>query len=88
MALEPFYKNTGRTGTVVSAPDFHDWRRRNRVFERLAYHTGGEGPLLVHGAASLVDVQTVTTDFFGVFGLPPHAGRFWMSTRTAPPSRS
>jgi putative ABC transport system permease protein len=77
VALEPFYKNTGRTGTVVSAPDFHDWRRRNRVFERLAYHTGGEGPLLVHGAASLVDVQTVTTDFFGVFGLPPHAGRFW-----------
>jgi putative ABC transport system permease protein len=77
VVLEPFYTNTGRTGTLVSAPDFHDWERLNRVFERLAYHTGGEGPVVVRGAASFVDAQWVTPDFFGVFGLPAAAGRYW-----------
>ncbi|MGH9674234.1 MAG: ABC transporter permease, partial [Bryobacteraceae bacterium] len=62
---------------VVSAPDFHDWRRQNRVFERMAYHNGGEVTVVVHGVPAFVHAQAVTPEFFAVFGLPPEAGRFW-----------
>jgi putative ABC transport system permease protein len=85
VVLEPFNKNTGKTGTLVSAPDFHDWRRQNRVFECLAYHEGGEVTAIVNGVSSFVNAQAVTPEFFAVFGLPPAAGRFWSQLENRTP---
>ena len=75
--LEPFYKNTGKMGAVVSAPDFRDWRSQNRVFEAMAYYYGKEETAVVNGVPAFVQAQKVTPDFFAVFGLQPAAGRFW-----------
>ena len=77
VVLEPLYKAKGTTGTLVSAPDFHDWRGQSHSFDHMAYHTGGAVTVLVDGAASFAEAQAVTPDFFSVFGLAPAAGRFW-----------
>lgn len=77
VVLETFYKNSGRTGTTISAPDFHDWRNQNRVFEHLAYHSGGETATIANGVSSFARARRVTPDFFSVFGVSPAAGRFW-----------
>lgn len=77
MVLEPFFKNSGKTGTLVSAPDFHDWRSQNRVFDSMAYYQQAIGTAMVNGVPFFVTGQVVTPDFFAVFGLPPQAGRFW-----------
>ncbi len=61
----------------MSDPDFHDYRSQNRVFEYLAYHSGGEGTAIVNGVPSFVQAQIATPDFFAVFGLLPAVGRFW-----------
>jgi hypothetical protein len=66
VVLEPFYKNSGKIGTLVSAPDFHDWRSQNRVFECMAYHAGGEVTAIVNGQPSFVNAQRVTPVLPGV----------------------
>jgi predicted permease len=75
VAIEPFWKNYGRTSTNVSAPDFLDWQAGNTVFSVMACHLGGEAPVVVNRAAEYADVRWVTGSFFDVFGLPPAAGR-------------
>jgi len=37
VVVEPFWKNTGKTGPVSSAPDFHDWRESSRFENCLAF---------------------------------------------------
>jgi predicted permease len=83
--LEPLFKNTGQTGLLASAPDFHDWREQSRAFQYMAYHEGGDVTVVANGFASFVQVQAVTPDFFAVFGLPPEAGRFWSARENSTP---
>ncbi|HVX65000.1 MAG TPA: ABC transporter permease [Bryobacteraceae bacterium] len=85
MVLEPMFKNTGQTGKLVSAPDFHDWQAQSRSFASMAYHTGGNVTVIANGAAAFADAQAVTPDFFTVFGLPPEAGRFWSRSEDRSP---
>src|SRR5262245_10034506 len=68
VSIEPFFKNTGRTNPVASAPDFRDWRDQNHVFDVMAYHFGGEFRAVVDGAPNFASIQLVTPDFFPVFG--------------------
>ena len=77
VAVEPLWKNTGRTNPTSSAPDFHDWRQQNHVLDFLAYHAGGQIRAIVDGAPMFASIQFVTPDFFGVFGMSPAAGRVW-----------
>ena len=77
VVLETFRTNTGRKGTTVSAPDFHDWREQNSVFEYMAYHSGGPVTAIANANAHFVEAQSVTPDFFAVFGARAAAGRFW-----------
>jgi predicted permease len=85
VVLETFYKNTGLTGQTVSAPDFHDWRRQNRVLEVLAYHNGGETATIANGVSSFARAQRVTPQFFSVFGASPAAGRLWSEEEDGTP---
>ncbi len=85
VVLAPFYKNTGKTGTVVSAPDFHDWRSQNRVFDFMAYYYGDNVTVIANGVPSFTKTQVVTSDFFHVFGLSPEVGRFWSEQENRKP---
>jgi putative ABC transport system permease protein len=74
----------GRQRNSVSAPDFFDWRNRNRVFEDLAAYTpwstnltGGEEPERLMG--------TVTTaSLFSVLGVHPALGRAFLPEEDQP----
>lgn len=77
VVLESFRTNTGKRGPTVSAPDFHDWRKQNTVFEYMAYHYGGPASAIVNGNAHFVEAQYVTPDFFAVFGARTASGRLW-----------
>jgi putative ABC transport system permease protein len=64
---------------VVSWPDFLDWQRQSRSFESMTgFHAteeqlaGGDEPEVVEGAA-------VSPEFFGVLGIRPAAGRFFLA---------
>jgi predicted permease len=77
VVLETVRTDTGRKGTNISAPDFHDWRKQNSVFEYMAYHFGGPVTSIANGNAHFVEAQSVTPDFFAVFGARAASGRFW-----------
>jgi predicted permease len=77
VVLETLRTDSGRIGTNVSAPDFHDWRKQNSVFESMAYYSGGAVTAVVEGSAHFVEAQSVTPDFFAVFGARTVAGRLW-----------
>ena len=77
VAVEPLWKNTGRTNPTSSAPDFHDWRQQNHVLDFLAYHAGGQIRAIVDGTPMFASIQFVTPQFFDVFGMSPAAGRVW-----------
>jgi putative ABC transport system permease protein len=85
MVLETFSKSSGRTGSRVSAPDFHDWRRQSQTFEYMAYFQASEVTAIVNGLPLFTRARAVTPDFFAIFGLPPEAGRFWSAKENATP---
>ncbi len=62
----------------VSAPDFLDWRKQNRVFDQLAavradnFNLTGDGePEKLHGARA-------SASFLTLFGVTPHLGRAFL----------
>jgi predicted permease len=85
VVVEPFWKNTGKTGPVSSAPDFRDWREQNHVFQSLAYHAGREVRVVTNGIPSFASVQLVTPEFFSVFGMVPVSGRLWTEVEETTP---
>ena len=42
VALMNLWTQTGRRGSTVSAPDYHDWKAQNQSFDAFAYFSGGE----------------------------------------------
>jgi putative ABC transport system permease protein len=77
VAVEPYWKNLGRTNPTSSAADFYDWKAQNHVLDFLAFHAGGEFRAIVNGEPTFASLQLVTPEFFSVFGVSPAAGRFW-----------
>ena len=66
--------------SIVSAPNFWDWQRRNTVFERMAvFDSAGKGYSLGAGGdrqeAEQVSGLRVSSDFFAALGVRPFLGR-------------
>ncbi|MGK2858262.1 MAG: ABC transporter permease, partial [Thermoanaerobaculia bacterium] len=61
---------------AASGPDYRDWKRETRTFERLGAATLRELNLLPSDGAPLrVDAMAISHDFFDVLGVRPALGR-------------
>ncbi|MCA1732491.1 MAG: ABC transporter permease, partial [Acidobacteria bacterium] len=61
---------------AASGPDYRDWKRESRTFERLGATTVRELNLLPPDGAPLrVDATAISHDFFDVLGVRPALGR-------------
>jgi putative ABC transport system permease protein len=77
VAITNLWKNTGRIGSTVSAPDFDDLRAQNDVFAAMAVYSGGEIGVQLPGGAEFAPAFRVSEDFFRVFQVQPIAGHLF-----------
>jgi putative ABC transport system permease protein len=63
------------SGEDVSYPDFLDWRRQNRSFERLVSYHGASFTLTGMERAVHLDGQVVSWDLLPLLGVQPELGR-------------
>lgn len=77
VAVTNFWKNTGRIGNNVSAPDFDDWQAQSDVFAAMAVHYGGEIGVQLSGGAEFAPTFFVSDGFFQVFQVRPIAGHLF-----------
>jgi putative ABC transport system permease protein len=69
---------------VVSAPDFIDWRARNRVFENIAAHMGTSFDLTEVSEPERIGAAKVSSSFFDVMGFKPMLGRSFLPEEELP----
>ena len=65
----------GRVRNAVSAPDFMDWKARNKVFESMALIDGSLFTLAGDSGPEIVRGSSVSPEFFRVLGISPMLGR-------------
>jgi putative ABC transport system permease protein len=75
VAIANLWTKTGRRGSTVSAPDFHDWQVQSRSFQAMAYYTGWETSVTVGPTADYANVYRVTPQFFDVLRMRTAVGR-------------
>ncbi len=63
---------------LVSVPEYFDYTRDLRSFERLAAYTVNEGNLATPDEPERVGLATVTSTFFSVLGVRPLVGRTFL----------
>src|SRR5689334_14182407 len=56
VTIANLWKKTGSIGTLVSAPDYHDWHDRNTAFDAMAYYQGGQTSVVMGSVAEYGDV--------------------------------
>ena len=61
--------------TYLSYPDFEDWRRGARSFEKMAAYAGRDYDLASPGNPEHLQGKEVSAGFFGVLGVEPAQGR-------------
>ncbi len=66
-----------RTGHDISLsiPNYHDWKARNRVFDRFGASAGWSLVRSTPDGAERVDARAVLGDFFGALGVEAELGR-------------
>jgi predicted permease len=69
---------------VVSAPDFIDWRARNRVFENIAAHRATSFDLTEASEPERIGAAKVSSSFFDVMGFKPMLGRSFLPEEELP----
>jgi putative ABC transport system permease protein len=62
----------------VTPANFLDWRAQSTVFEHLSAIYARTANLSAGNEPERIDLAMTSTDFFQVFGLQPHAGRFFL----------
>lgn len=83
VTIETRSSNTGRTSVDVSGPDFLDWRREAKSFDKSAVYSSGSGgdiATIVNDRAVFANARFVSSEFFAVFGQSPVAGRLLLET--------
>jgi predicted permease len=72
--------------SIVSAPNFRDWRERSRTFDSMAiFDSAGRGYNLTgQGEPEQVPGLRVTASFFTVLGVPPFLGRTFSQEEEQP----
>ena len=69
------FESGGELRFGVTAPDFFDWRRDQRVFEHIAGYATTTVTLSGSGDAERVPARRVSADYFRVLGVAPVVGR-------------
>jgi putative ABC transport system permease protein len=62
----------------VTPANFLDWRAQNTMFEQLAAIYARTANLSAGEEAERIDLAMTSVNFFQVFGVRPHAGRFFL----------
>ena len=75
MALYSMYPQRDVFRSVISAPDFHDWRAQNQSFESMAAYAGGSYTLSGGEQPERLIGLNVSPNFFQVLGVNPLFGR-------------
>jgi putative ABC transport system permease protein len=70
--------NEKGTRVQVTAANFLDWREQSRSFDELAAILQRTANLAVGESAERVDLSMTSANFFQVFGVQPHVGRFFL----------
>ena len=65
----------GLAAESLSYPDYFDWRAQNHTLSGLASYIAGGVVLQTRGESRRLDSQTVSSNFFDVFGAAPLLGR-------------
>jgi len=71
---------------TVSEPEFMDYRRGARAFERVAAYAGSDVSLTGTGEPERVEAARVSDDFFATLGVAPARGRAFAPDEEAPGS--
>lgn len=76
----------GYSQMELSPPNFRDWQRESRSFERMAAYQGGNALFLrdPSGRLDRIDGATTIDDVFGVLGIRPLLGRTLTADDDAP----
>lgn len=72
----------------LSYPDYFDWRMQNHTLSGVASYAGGTVTMVVKGESQRLDVQTVSSNFFQVLGVPPMLGRDFTWEEEKPGNRA
>lgn len=75
MALYSMYPERDVFRSVISAPDFHDWRAQNQTFESMAAYIGSNYALSGGELPERLVGLNVSPNFFQVLGVNPLLGR-------------
>ena len=67
---------------VGTYPNFEDWRRASRTFERMSAYTGASFTLTGQGDPVQLRGARVTHEFFETMGVSPAIGRTFSAPRT------
>ncbi|HEX8068864.1 MAG TPA: ABC transporter permease [Pyrinomonadaceae bacterium] len=70
--------NEKGTRVQVTPANFLDWRAQSTVYEHLAAIHARPANLAAGDEAERIDLAMTSTDFFEVFGVRPHVGRFFV----------
>lgn len=68
----------------ISTLNFLDWKRESNVFEHLAAVQQGTATITGRAEPLPVRVNRVSADYFDVFGVTPHRGRFFSEGEDEP----
>jgi putative ABC transport system permease protein len=83
MMLWTYNPRQGFDKDVGTYPNFDDWRRENKSFERLAAYTGGSFTLTGAGEPAQIRGAIVTPGFFETLGTGPALGRVFGERESA-----
>lgn len=70
--------------SLVSIPNFEDWKSQSSSFEAMAFYYNWEAPVLVGSTAEYGRIAKVSPEFFRVFAVEPVIGRFFSAEETRP----
>lgn len=79
VALYSMYPQRNVFRSVISAPDFHDWRAQNQSFESVAAYAGGSYTLSGGESPERLIGLSVSPNFFQVLGVSPLLGRAFVT---------
>jgi len=78
MALYSMYPQMNSFRSVVSAPDFVDWRAQNKVFDAMSAYAGNSYTLTGGGEPERFNGLSVSANFFQTLGVRPQLGRAFL----------
>ena len=70
--------------SAVSYPDFQDWQKQNRVFERIAVCANSSLTLTDGREATHIQGEAVSSDLFPLLGVQPVLGRSFLAREDEP----